>query len=150
MQLGKQEQYKLGQYLRGRYRKLIGTSYSPDQVYIRSTDEDRNLMSTECTMAGLFPPSQDEVWNDDLDWQPIPIHTMPSNSDYLLNSFVNCSRFDYLFNKRLNSLELKWLMFKYRPLIKFMEKHSGRPLHRTNDVWGLYSDLMIENRRGFT
>lgn len=83
--------------MRQRYQNLIGSGYSPNQVYIRSTDEDRNLMSALCTMAGLFPPTDDEVWNEELDWQPIPIHSVPSEEDYLLNSFVQCPRFGEYF-----------------------------------------------------
>lgn len=82
--------------MRSRYQHLIGSHYSPNRVYMRSTDEDRNLMSALCTAAGLFPPTGEEVWNNELNWQPIPIHTMPLNEDYLLNSFVKCARFDQL------------------------------------------------------
>lgn len=101
-------------------------------------------------MAGLFAPSGEEVWNEELNWQPVPIHTIPTDDDYLLNSFVECPRFDYLFQKRLNSLSLKLLMLRHRPLLKFIEKKSGRRLEKVTDVWGLYSDLMIENRRNLT
>lgn len=146
---GKQDQYELGQYLRTKYQNLIGpTGYSPDRVYVRSTDEDRNLMSTECTLAGLFPPiSKQEVWNVNLNWQPLPIHTIPLDDDYLLNSFVECARFDQLFERRLNDPEVTYLMEKYRPLIEFMEQNAGTPLRRVDDVWKLYSGLVIEHRR---
>lgn len=148
--VGKQDHYQLGKYLRARYQSLIGSVYSPNQVYIRSTDEDRNLMSAECTVAGLFPPSVEEIWNENLDWQPIPIHTVPQNQDYLLNSFVECPRFDYLFQKRLKSLRLKLLMLRYFPLLKYVEIKSGKKLKQVTDVWQLYSDLMIEHQKNLT
>lgn len=148
--VGKQEQYKLGKYLRARYQSLIGSGYSPNQVYIRSTDEDRNLMSTECTMAGLFTPSGEEIWNEDLSWQPIPIHSVPGDDDYVLNSFVRCDRFDELFHKRLNSWPLKFLMWRHFFLIKYLERKSGKTLRKVTDVWQIYSDLMIEHRNNLT
>lgn len=135
--------------MRSRYRNLIGSHYSPDRVYMRSTDEDRNLMSALCTAAGLFPPTGEEVWNDELNWQPIPIHTIPLHEDYLLNSFVNCARFDQLFKQRLDSKELKALMDQHRTLIEFMERNSGMALAKVNDVWNLYSGIVIENRKRF-
>lgn len=107
-------------------------------------------MSALCTAAGLFPPTDDEVWNEELDWQPIPIHSVPDQEDYLLNSFVQCPRFDYLFQKRLNSFSLKFLMFRHFLLVKYIEKKSGRPIKRVTDVWQLYSDLMIESRKNLT
>lgn len=133
--------------MRTKYQILIGPKYSPNQVYVRSTDEDRNLLSAECAMAGLFPPiSKEEVWNADLNWQPIPIHTKPLDDDYLLNSFVECARFNQLFERRLNDPEVIYLMEKHQSLIEFMAQNSGMPLLRVDDVWKLYSGLVIENR----
>jgi len=55
------------------------------QVYVRSTDFDRTLMSAECNLAGLFPPQGSQVWNSELRWQPIPVHTVPKKKDYVSN-----------------------------------------------------------------
>jgi len=53
------------------------------KVRVRSTDYDRTLMSAYSNLAGLFPPQDSQVWNDDLLWQPIPVHTEPLESDYV-------------------------------------------------------------------
>lgn len=71
--MGKQQQYQLGQYFRRRYDKLFGERYSPNNVYIQSTDVDRAIMSAQANLAGLFPPTHDiEKWHNDIKWQPIP------------------------------------------------------------------------------
>lgn len=102
---------------------------------------------TECTIAGLFPPiSKEEIWNLNLNWQPVPIHTKQLDDDYLLNSFVKCARFGQLFERRLNDPEVTYLMEKHRPLIDFMAQNSGMPLRRVDDVWKLYGGLVIEQR----
>lgn len=114
---------------------------------MRSTDEDRNLQSAEYTMAGLFPPNSDEeTWNSHLNWQPIPIHTVPLDDDYILNSFVKCARFDQLFERRLNDPEVTYLMEKHRSLIEYMSENAGTKLRRVDDVWKLYGGLVIEQR----
>jgi len=40
-------------------------------------------MSAYCNLAGLFPAHGSEVWNENLLWQPIPVHTVPVESDYV-------------------------------------------------------------------
>lgn len=67
------QHFKLGQYFRRRYGKILGVKYSPNNVYVQSTDYDRTLMSAQANLAGLFPPTHDdEKWHDEIQWQPIP------------------------------------------------------------------------------
>jgi lysosomal acid phosphatase len=80
-QTGKQQHYALGQWLRNRYESILPEKYSRDVIYIRSTDVDRKLMSAESNLAGMFPPVGDQVWNEDIHWQPIPVHTVPEKLD---------------------------------------------------------------------
>lgn len=51
------------------------------QVYVRSTDFDRTLMSAEANLAGLFPPDGMQRFNPNISWQPIPVHTVPIAED---------------------------------------------------------------------
>ncbi|XP_044776391.1 prostatic acid phosphatase isoform X4 [Neomonachus schauinslandi] len=80
-QLGMEQHYELGQYIRKRYRKFLNESYKREQVYIQSTDIDRTLMSAMTNLAGLFPPEGISVWNPSLPWQPIPVHTLSLSED---------------------------------------------------------------------
>lgn len=60
----------------------MGDTFSNEVVYIRSSDETRNLMSAGSSMAGMWPPeNKTEIWNEDLGkkWQPVPAHSMPGN-----------------------------------------------------------------------
>lgn len=41
---GKRELYRSGQYFHRRYSKILEEKYSPDKVYIVSTDKDRTIM----------------------------------------------------------------------------------------------------------
>ena len=53
------------------------------QLSVRSTNYDRTLMSASSVLAGLFPPAGDQVWNKDMPWQPIPVHTVPKDEDWV-------------------------------------------------------------------
>ncbi|XP_069329340.1 prostatic acid phosphatase isoform X3 [Eulemur rufifrons] len=84
-QLGIKQHYEFGQYIRKRYRKFLNESYKHQQIYIRSTDVDRTLMSAMANLAALFPPEGTSIWNPSLLWQPIPVHTvsLPEDRDFI-------------------------------------------------------------------
>ena len=49
----------------------------------RSTDVDRTLASAYSHLAGLYPPTDDEKFKEDIDWQPIPVHTVANPNDHV-------------------------------------------------------------------
>ncbi|XP_055296490.1 testicular acid phosphatase homolog isoform X2 [Sitodiplosis mosellana] len=144
---GKQQEYKLGQFLKRRYNKLIGDKYSPDKVYVRSTDYDRTIMSALVNLAGLYPPTGDDIWNEDIsNWQPIPVHTIPLIADYVLYGPKNCSKYDAVFQEYIkNSPEVQKLQTKYQQLLKFWSKMCGSDIKTIGDASLLYNTLYIEN-----
>ena len=89
---GMRRHLELGRWLRGRYSGWLAETYDRAEVVVRSTDVDRTLMSALSNLAGLFPPQGDQVWEADLPWQPIPVHTLPQDEDYLLSSHAHCPR----------------------------------------------------------
>ncbi|XP_055305423.1 prostatic acid phosphatase-like [Sitodiplosis mosellana] len=147
--VGKREVYELGKYLRRRYSELIGDSYSPKNIYIRSTDFDRTLMSASVLAAAVYPPSGDEIWNDEIAWQPVPIHTGPLHEEQLLPWKIPCPRFMFLFEQYQSSPEYKSIFARYEPSIKHWERHSGQSLDKLADIMYLYDTLFVENRKGF-
>ncbi|KAI9576223.1 hypothetical protein GQX74_014283 [Glossina fuscipes] len=85
-------------WLQKRDNKLLSEINSKDEIFVRSTDVDRTLMGSLRNLAGLYQPEASDVWNPDVNWQPIPVHMMPE--------------FAYLFNylskytgRSMNSLE---------------------------------------------
>lgn len=81
LQKGKLQLYELGQTLNTRYKLLIDEHFSINDVYVRSSDADRCHMSGASLLAGMFPPSSKQIWNKNLLWQPVPIHSLPRNLD---------------------------------------------------------------------
>uniref|UniRef100_A0A8C3KAG5 acid phosphatase n=1 Tax=Calidris pygmaea TaxID=425635 RepID=A0A8C3KAG5_9CHAR len=79
--LGIQQQYELGQYMRRRYSYFLSVVYKQREIYVQSTDCDHTLMSAQASLAGLYPPTQGQVWNPRILWQPIPVHTVRLSHD---------------------------------------------------------------------
>ncbi len=87
LQKGKEQEYKLGKWLKKRYDDILNSSlsssgYKWDIIKVNSSDKDRTLMSAELVLAGMFPPKKLELWTEeDINWQPIPVHTVPTPYD---------------------------------------------------------------------
>ena len=70
--------------LRHRYNDLLGETYMPDAIYARSTDYKRTKMCLQLVLAALYPPKGQQVWNDQLPWQPIPTEYATSFKDWTM------------------------------------------------------------------
>lgn len=85
--------YNLGTFLQSRYKILLGNVYSQNRLLVRSSDNDRCLMSAGALLAGLQPPSDTEVWLPGFNWQPIPVHATPRSLDKVLYHTKYCASF---------------------------------------------------------
>jgi hypothetical protein len=74
-QLGMRQTHQYGKFLRTHYANFLTERYDRGKVIVHSTDYDRTLMSAQSVLSGLFQPSGDQVWNDEIKWQPVPVHT---------------------------------------------------------------------------
>ncbi|XP_007935637.1 prostatic acid phosphatase [Orycteropus afer afer] len=151
-QVGMEQHYELGEYLRKRYEKFLNKSYKREQVYVRSTDIDRTLMSAMTNLAALFPPEGISVWNPNLLWQPIPVHTVPISEDGLLYlPFKTCPRFKKLEDETLKSEEFQKRLHPYEDFIESLSKLSGYKSQDISQIWSkVYDPLFCERTHNFT
>lgn len=91
--LGMRQEFELGVKLHKRYiedEKLLPPQYQAENIYVRSTDMDRTLVSAESVLMGLYPlgtgPKISGTDKPGLPsaFQPIPIHTNEKKFDELL------------------------------------------------------------------
>lgn len=142
--LGKEREYELGRWLRGRYDHLLGEKYNKDEVFVESTDVDRTLMSAESSLAGLFPPVGDQRWNPDINWQPIPVHTLPEHMDKVLAAKAPCPRYELELAALKKSPPIRELDKKYKELFEYVSKHSGDKIKDIENLEYIYDTLHIE------
>lgn len=142
---GKQQQMDLGSWLRERYgNDLLSDEYSSSDTYVQSTDEDRTLASAYANLAGLYPPKGDQIWNDTMPWQPIPVHTVSEASDFLLaGSVPACPTYQDELNQLMATNEFQRISKKYQPYFQYISQHSGVPL--TNPFHNLMLVLLVRD-----
>ncbi|KAH8241254.1 hypothetical protein KR032_005448 [Drosophila birchii] len=143
--LGKQEHYDLGKWLRKRYSSLLSSRYSNEDIYVQSTDVDRTLMSAQSNLAGLYEPQGEDVWNPAIKWQPIPIHTTPEKDDPILAAKAPCPAYDYEMASLESSPEFLALAKKYKDLFAYLSEKSGRSVKTFLDASYLNNTLFIES-----
>lgn len=141
---GMYQHYELGQWLRHRYTGFLPEAYSREDIYIQSTDVDRTLMSAASNLAGLYPPEGDQIWDKNVTWQPVPIHTVPETKDEILAGKRPCARYDAELLRVKTSPEMKRYNEEHAELYRITSEHSGKSVHDPETLEQLYNTLFIE------
>lgn len=100
-------------------------------------------MSAGANLAGLFPPVGDQIWNDKINWQPVPIHKA---DDSFFRAFPLCDKFmelreDFLQNDGLTSSLLRGS----RPFLNELSHRTGENISDITSALLLYDTLYVEN-----
>uniref|UniRef100_A0A915CKY2 Acid phosphatase n=1 Tax=Ditylenchus dipsaci TaxID=166011 RepID=A0A915CKY2_9BILA len=121
---GMQEMKELGAYFREHYTKeFISPVFKRDEVYLKSSNADRALVSAQAFLNGLFPPTEDqEFFEPGLNWQPIPVHASASEeSDPLLKpTSFRCPAYKRLKTKAAEGVEAE-LSSKYIEFFEYLK-----------------------------
>ncbi|XP_031774349.1 venom acid phosphatase Acph-1-like isoform X1 [Apis florea] len=123
--VGKMTMYQVGQFFRERYEDFLGEIYTKKKIWFRSDKIDRTVMSGQLVATGLYPPSKIQRWNPDLNWQPIPIWTMPIAMDCLYNTRYS-SKFHILRNI-VEETDENVIQFEKdnKDIYKYLSEHTG-------------------------
>ncbi|CAH1985398.1 unnamed protein product [Acanthoscelides obtectus] len=148
--VGKLQMYKLGQILRKQYSDFIPAQYSAKNIAVNSSSVDRCIMSALAFSAGMFPPTGEQVWTQEILWQPIPVHYLPRDLDTTLVMKKPCPKYDAMFKDVENSPVLKALERKYKPLLQHLSKHTGMEIKTVRQVESLYIILHIQRYHNLT
>uniref|UniRef100_A0A182HT87 acid phosphatase n=1 Tax=Anopheles arabiensis TaxID=7173 RepID=A0A182HT87_ANOAR len=147
---GKMRHLLLGKWLRQRYSSLLQDTYSNNEIYVRSTDVDRTLMSAEANLAGLYPPTGRDVWDSAITWQPIPVHTVTEELDSVLAAKKRCPAFDHALKVYRQSEPYHSYNASFEPVYRYVTEKTGRRYDSLSSLQNLYSALLIEELNNFT
>jgi len=124
-QIGMAQELKLGQALNERYGGiLVSLNYSQPEIYVRSDDYNRTLMSAMANLAGFYQNSTTEVNVDGWPsphWQPIPIHTVALGTDNIINMGADCPKVkEIMAEKVLTQADYRTNASYYEPLFSYL------------------------------
>ncbi|CAK1548625.1 unnamed protein product [Leptosia nina] len=142
---GKVQLYELGRKYRMYYANFIPEEYQEKDVYIRSSDSSRCLMSAYTFLAGLYPPSERQIWHPELLWQPIPVHSLPRELDNVVAATKSCNSWKTMYQALLaeNNADPK-----YAELFDSLSKYTNQSMRSILDVDFLFSTLQAQQEAG--
>uniref|UniRef100_A0ABM5GPL8 acid phosphatase n=1 Tax=Pogona vitticeps TaxID=103695 RepID=A0ABM5GPL8_9SAUR len=124
--IGMQQQYELGQYIKKRYSNFLSHAYKREEILVQSSETDRTIMSAQANLAGMFPPTGEQVWNPDLLWQPVPVHIVPKgHSPKLRYPIFDCPRYRELLKETMESSEFQAKIQPYEEFIQEIAVYAG-------------------------
>ncbi|KOB77266.1 putative venom acid phosphatase, partial [Operophtera brumata] len=71
---------------------LVGISLIAENSIVIASDTELSKMTALLISAGLWPPPEEQMWNETILWQPVSYTYPPRNQDYLLYE-ENCPRY---------------------------------------------------------
>ncbi|XP_014251992.2 lysosomal acid phosphatase-like [Cimex lectularius] len=145
---GKQQLFASGQQLRKRYNGFINTNYFPNDTAARSNPYDRDFMSAACLLAGFYPPSDYQLWNPSILWQPVPIWEEPFDVDIVTSRANVCPTVKKEQTRIFKKLDKK-LESDNKNLTLYVSKHTGRNTTTLIDLALLWDTLNLQQENGF-
>jgi len=167
---GMRQHYLLGAEMRKKYIEKLGflsETFNHSEVYVRSTDVNRTIMSVQSHLLGLYPlgsganfasdypldravPPYQTVYDiKDLGYnvlpgryQPIPVHVVESNEDFLLVPDNICPNYIKMYNAQMETDIYKGINEKYEPFFEQVAQIFNISKHLTfSSLGSLVSDL---------
>ncbi|XP_033762261.1 lysosomal acid phosphatase-like isoform X2 [Pecten maximus] len=146
--IGMNQHYELGQWLRNRYNGFLSSDYIHTEILVTSSDEDRCLMSAECNLAGLYPPASDQMWNNNITWQPIPIHTKPKYEDNRINMGEDCPSYTEQYDADMRSPPIAAIDKANQDFYKFLYNKTGWGPQNVTTLWKIADLFLCEKAHG--
>ncbi|KAI4459534.1 acid phosphatase-related [Holotrichia oblita] len=105
-------------------------------------------MTLQLVLAALYPPKEEQLWHDNIPWQPIPYHYVPKKDDKMFLAFYFNKIAVDEYNKHRNG-EWKEKLQSYHDLVDYVQKHTGKVIDSPRTMFTLACTLAAEEQLGF-
>lgn len=155
--VGMKQHFEFGKFLRKVYvddMKFLSPRYSSKEIYIRSTDKNRTIISAMSNILGMYGKNDGinipgEDYPKDSEWPagfvPVAIHSVEEHIDFVANPDLDCNRQDILWSMANSSSELQ--AFQNRPevvaLLRNLTENCGDSVDIDN-LWIVRDSLLVE------
>lgn len=148
---GTLQMYNLGKTLAHRYVKLLPKNgfYSKKMILVKSSWMERTISSALCFLAGFMPPLENSNPLP-IPWQPVPIVSIARSEDALIAQKQACPKYDEVYEKQMNSEEIKALDVANQNLYRILSKNTGDNISSIVDVEFLHNTFEAELAAGWT
>lgn len=111
-----------------------------------ASDRDRTINSASLVVAAIFGCKGNQIWNEQLLWQPIAVHSIPKPIDYYLHVESGCPRYLKARRDYEVSPEIRAIIEPHKELLQYIEKHAGKPIRTIENIKDVYETLNIERK----
>lgn len=107
-------------------------------------------MSAEADMAGLYPPRGPQIWDKSINWQPIPVHTVPESEDCVLAAKKYCPKYEKLTKDLFRSPFFRNISHQLHDLYFYLSRYTGEKISSLESLEFIYNTLFIETLYNYT
>ncbi|CAD5209624.1 unnamed protein product [Bursaphelenchus okinawaensis] len=151
---GMEDHLTLGDKLRTRYINalgFVGSRYRYDEIYIRSTDVNRTLISALSNMIGFYSTNTANVdYPNATHWPrnfvPIPVHTEQRSTDYIGNVDRDCKRSGALRKLLKETEKYKKLESDNNEFFETVAKIANMSKVDLSNLWMISDDVFITQK----
>lgn len=144
---GKRTEYKIGQELRSRYDSFLGDEYNINLIDARVDGANRTKMSLLMVTASLFPPSGDLLWNNSINWQPVPYNTYDVDKE--LAGHKVCTNYKKDYKKLIKTDEIQAKLVQYQDMFEYVSNHTLLDISKPKKASDLYGELLTQQLYGY-
>uniref|UniRef100_A0A0R3RW06 Lysosomal acid phosphatase n=1 Tax=Elaeophora elaphi TaxID=1147741 RepID=A0A0R3RW06_9BILA len=136
--------YQLGKFLRRRYDGFLNETFQTSEVYVRSTDVNRTLMTATAVLQSLYPQTYHRYDRLLSVWRPVPVHTLQAEKDKQLLQ-QDCAKVSEELQQVLKTEAVQELLKSNDGFFRYIGEHMNVDggNYDLDNIWLVYDPLKV-------